>query len=443
MKRRMPHVAGKPIFVPDPASAGPRPAARSRESARSAEPRERNGGDFDSVLKERPGREEREPKVTKEPAAAKSEPAPAPDAVPPAGAAAMALAAPAAAPQPVAVEAPIPAEADRTEIALAAGARVAVTDAPAVEPASLGAPKPPTTQITAAGRAPSPEPATAQPQPEMETEAPATPAAPVRGEALLAEAELAQLAPAHGSAATRSGPAKPNDIPLAQVDAPRKPAAERSEEDEPSGPDAARRDGASVDPTARETARAVAPAVAGAGTQGPAIRDAAPPAWHLAADSSLAPSRAEAAPAPALGQTQAVLQAVQPQAIVGQVSVAIGRASSDDIEIRLDPPELGRVQIHLTRHDGGIQAMVLSDRPETHDLLRRHAEALARELGSAGFDNVSLDFAAGGEARPGRDEARGLDWMQAAPGLTAATSPEAPAPRTAVRDIAGGLDIRL
>ena len=78
----------------------------------------------------------------------------------------------------------------------------------------------------------------------------------------------------------------------------------------------------------------------------------------------------------------------QPQAVIGQVAVAIGRTSDRRVEIRLDPPELGRVQIHLTPVDGGVQAMVLADRPETQDLLRRHAEALARELGEAGYGNV-------------------------------------------------------
>ena len=85
--------------------------------------------------------------------------------------------------------------------------------------------------------------------------------------------------------------------------------------------------------------------------------------------------------------------------------MAIGRTSDDRVEIRLDPPELGRVQIHLTRLDGGVQAVVLADRPETQDLLRRHAEALARELGQAGYDTVSLDFAAG--ARGPRRTRRG------------------------------------
>ena len=122
--------------------------------------------------------------------------------------------------------------------------------------------------------------------------------------------------------------------------------------------------------------------------------------------------------------------------------MAIGRASDERVEIRLDPPELGRVQIHLTRHDGAIQAVVLADRPETQDLLRRHAEVLARELGEAGYDNVSLDFG-GGEAQARRDEAPGIDWAEAWPVQAAAPEAAPAVPRRLRRPAAGLLDIRL
>ena len=135
--------------------------------------------------------------------------------------------------------------------------------------------------------------------------------------------------------------------------------------------------------------------------------------------------------------------------MAGQLAVAIGRSPDRDrLEIRLDPPELGRVQIHLIRHDGALQALVMADRPETQDLLRRNAEALARELGEAGYDSVSLDFA-GGEARAGRDDQRAMDWAQLTPGSAEATaSAEAPAsagggPSGLLSRAPGALDIRL
>ena len=113
------------------------------------------------------------------------------------------------------------------------------------------------------------------------------------------------------------------------------------------------------------------------------------------------------------------------------------------MEIRLDPPELGRVQIHLTRLDGGIQAVVLADRPETQDLLRRHAEVLARELGGPDTTTVSLDFAAGGEARGGRDEAAGRTGRRSRRAAAAPSPPRRRPPRRRAASLAGGLDIRL
>jgi hypothetical protein len=122
--------------------------------------------------------------------------------------------------------------------------------------------------------------------------------------------------------------------------------------------------------------------------------------------------------------------------------VAIARANEHRVEIRLDPPELGRVQIHLTPVDGGVQAVVLADRPETQDLLRRHAGSLAQELGDAGFGNVSLDFAAGHQATPDMPE-RPQPTFQPSP-----QPPSPPAPPLHVATMrpatsAGGLDIRL
>jgi hypothetical protein len=96
------------------------------------------------------------------------------------------------------------------------------------------------------------------------------------------------------------------------------------------------------------------------------------------------------------------------------------------------------VQIHLAHGDGGLQAVVLADRPETQDLLRRHADQLARELEAAGYERVSLDFAAGGEAAPRRHEDRPAALLTLGPPQEAPAA--APARPTAS---AGGLDVRL
>ena len=63
-----------------------------------------------------------------------------------------------------------------------------------------------------------------------------------------------------------------------------------------------------------------------------------------------------------------------------------------------------------------------------------------RELGGAGYDSVSLDFAPGGEA-PGRTAAGGPRPRRR---VAAIAAPAEPAPvATAPRTLTGGLDVRL
>jgi flagellar hook-length control protein FliK len=129
-----------------------------------------------------------------------------------------------------------------------------------------------------------------------------------------------------------------------------------------------------------------------------------------------------------------------PRDLSGQITLAVTQATQPEIEIRLDPAELGRVQIRLNPTEGGgLQALVMAERPETHDFLRRNADALMRDLNDAGYTQVSLEFATGGEQAPRRDApeerryARGFD---SAPAFASA-----PEPRR--RQAGDALDIRL
>lgn len=137
---------------------------------------------------------------------------------------------------------------------------------------------------------------------------------------------------------------------------------------------------------------------------------------------------------------------VRPDAIAGQMAVAIARdGGSGKVELRLDPPELGRVEIHLSHTEkGALQATVVADRAETYELIRRHGDALARELSGAGYADVSLSFSAGRDATLGQGEpapsplAERVFAAMAADGFEQATTPSR---RLAIVD--GGLDIRL
>ncbi|MDP1628813.1 MAG: flagellar hook-length control protein FliK [Parvibaculum sp.] len=64
-------------------------------------------------------------------------------------------------------------------------------------------------------------------------------------------------------------------------------------------------------------------------------------------------------------------------------------------DIRLDPPEMGRIDVRMeVRKDGHVAAHMTVDRPETLDLLQRDARALQQALNNAGLqaDSDSLNF---------------------------------------------------
>lgn len=424
------------MIAPDPAPAGPRPAAALRsEPDRSAgrEPRRRGDGDFEAVLAgtggARPGSGSRSRQATDE---TMPEAAVPPAAVQPAPEMAVPLAAVPAAPVDPAAGMGEAVEAASVAVsAPAPPAAAVVADVPGTDAAPA-----PVVADTAAGAAE----VDAAPAKAGATPAPAeTPVVPKATNAPGDAAQQPQAVPVPRAAVK----AMPEGVPHPIADAaPGGGAAGDALPERRAEP------GAEARPV---EAWPAAPVAAAAATPAPAVpaataeaatvqltHDTTPPAWHLTADTGAV--RGEAAvPAPAQPQAAA------PQAVVSQLAVAIGRASDRRVEIRLDPPELGRVQIHLTPVDGGLQAMVLSDRPETNDLLRRHAELLARELNAAGYGSVSLDFAAGGET-PAHDAPRGDRAHATAAPVSGAVSEAAaavalaPAPR---RTPSGGLDIRL
>jgi flagellar hook-length control protein FliK len=76
--------------------------------------------------------------------------------------------------------------------------------------------------------------------------------------------------------------------------------------------------------------------------------------------------------------------------IVRQVQQGVSR-----FQIRLDPPELGRVDVNLDMDKSGqVNAKLVVERSETLDLLQRDQRALERALAQAGLDTskTNLEF---------------------------------------------------
>ncbi len=70
-------------------------------------------------------------------------------------------------------------------------------------------------------------------------------------------------------------------------------------------------------------------------------------------------------------------------------------AGTNRFQIRLDPPELGRIDVRMKMDEAGnLNARLAVERPETLEFLQRDARALERALAQAGLDDsrTSLEF---------------------------------------------------
>jgi len=127
---------------------------------------------------------------------------------------------------------------------------------------------------------------------------------------------------------------------------------------------------------------------------------------------------------------------------------ARSQLGTKQFDIRLDPPELGRVDVRLSIDaTGKASAHLPADQPQTLDLLQKDAPALTRALRDAGL-NVSqngLNFSLRqqqGDAGANANQSRGGNGRSFT--LTATSSIDTTAAGAAYRGPANGrLDIRV
>lgn len=133
---------------------------------------------------------------------------------------------------------------------------------------------------------------------------------------------------------------------------------------------------------------------------GEARNPAAPPADTNATDAQASTQPAQLARADAIAPrtVQAGYQTSQQQLNLPQLAFEIVRQVSEGntrFQIRLDPPELGRIEVKLDIDASGrVNARLTVEKAETLDLMQRDQRALERALQQAGLDGnkTNLEF---------------------------------------------------
>lgn len=111
--------------------------------------------------------------------------------------------------------------------------------------------------------------------------------------------------------------------------------------------------------------------------------------------------------------------ATPPSPATNMVGLSIARAVADGqtrFTVRLDPPELGRVDIRMEMSgDGAVRAVIRADSQETLDLMQRDARHLERALADSGLktDSGSLSFSLNQQGQGGRPDGSGQPHGQA------------------------------
>lgn len=181
---------------------------------------------------------------------------------------------------------------------------------------------------------------------------------------------------------------------------------------------------------------ASAPAAPTAGTQPDMLPDPmAEPGPDLSPLSALAEPRQALTAATAQAP---VVRADHPH-LPAHLADILVQNGGQKVDIALRPEELGQVRLSMSFSDAGATVTISAERPETLDLMRRHAEALADALRALGHGSVGFEFEQQ-QSQPGQQASGPAGTGPEQPGTDSQTEQPTALPPT--RGI-GGLDIRL
>jgi hypothetical protein len=298
---------------------------------------------------------------------------------------------------------------------------------------------------------------------DMAGTADAPAADPVAGPAAIASASTETRGPVPPGAAAETGPAGAASLAAGRPKADAGTAAPQVDSSTDDGPDAGdgdderqpdTRPGRSAE-RASERALAVRAVFGAAGADHAAQRPNARPAF---VDALGATTALDGAPGVGRAQTEAetvILRLAQvgqsgrlPAVPVNTLAFHIARNVDKGInrfEIRLDPPELGRIDVRMeVDGDARVRVHLVVERAEALDFLQRDARALERALADAGLDadSESLSFSLDTGNQGGDGDAASGDGLAPDPLLSGIADDE-PLPSPTHYVSRSGVDIRV
>jgi flagellar hook-length control protein FliK len=128
-----------------------------------------------------------------------------------------------------------------------------------------------------------------------------------------------------------------------------------------------------------------------------------PEAQAASSAAVMTPPAAASPTAEVAPQTQ-VHTTPQPVEQVARAVIDRAEQGGGEVHIRLDPPELGAVSIHVRIDGNRVQIQVQAERSEAMNLLRQGTNDLTSLLGSRGLNLTDVNVGFGGQQAQGRDQ---------------------------------------
>ena len=133
--------------------------------------------------------------------------------------------------------------------------------------------------------------------------------------------------------------------------------------------------------------------------------------------------------------------ASMPDSVPATLIARAPEAALGPVEVVLNPEELGKIRFEIHQKGDQLRVFLAVERPETLDLLRRHADQLVQEFRAAGFAGATFSFGQWG----GQQGQKSGESTTPEPNFSAAESPQKSPLAAVSRNLvpSQGLNLRL